>query len=341
MDRHLAPRLAPDMSADEVRALYTVASLIAAQPRNPRRTAPAPPDQGPADQGPTDQRNPWRHGSNLGASLAHAANNKILKAASAEDDLLAMDRLSVDALNLRLPALTRHLLGQGTPIHWATLLKDLARWNRDRAEIAARWQTTYYRARTPAGTEPATPQFRPETFVSQVAELCSASSEVRADLRSGLGLPPQRCQRMHRHLVPLMPAAMHPDALTACYMVAALIASRRNARDEDDTATQASGSDLGALLAKSVIKGAIRADAAEQELHLMTRQSRNVMRRRLPALVNRLRGLGHQADWALLLNDLTWWDRNRAQVAARWMDSYFLVRSASDRNNPEQQKENH
>lgn len=42
-------------------------------------------------------------------------------------------------------------------------------------------------------------------FVEEVIALCAQDKRAQADLRSGLGLPYERCHRLHRHLVRLVP----------------------------------------------------------------------------------------------------------------------------------------
>jgi CRISPR system Cascade subunit CasB len=171
---------------------------------------------------------------------------------------------------------------------------------------------------------------------------------AQAALRSGIGRTVEHCHRMHRYLVPLTAPHLHPAARQAHYTVAALVAARpRTTRDADqatkpdpaqppenpavpggDPATSTAqpwsrSTNLGTSLAEGVRCGALKDDSAEAELHLLTRQSAQTMLRRLPALTRHLQTGGATIPWAVLLEDLTWWDRDRDRIVTRWFDSYF------------------
>ncbi|MFF9307094.1 type I-E CRISPR-associated protein Cse2/CasB [Streptomyces sp. NPDC014777] len=169
-----------------------------------------------------------------------------------------------------------------------------------------------------------------DRFVAHVLEMCG-SSRTRSDLRSGLGLPVERCNRMHRYLVRRLPGTLHPDARRAYYGVAALIAARPpRARDTgpEPVSTQEPAAwwarpNLGASLAAGVNSGLLRPGTAESHLHLFSRQSSEAVHRRLPALTRHLLGGGITVDWAVLLEDLAWWDRDRDARATRWMEAYY------------------
>nr|WSW64551.1 type I-E CRISPR-associated protein Cse2/CasB [Streptomyces sp. NBC_00998] len=196
-------------------------------------------------------------------------------------------------------------------------------------------------------------QQRAQEFVHQVLEVCAGSKRAQADLRSGLGLPYDRCQRMHRHLMRLVPErSRHPEARRPYYVVAALIAARsRGVRDEDAERNSAAlaqeGSspselggtsqswwqrpNLGASLAEAVNQGTLAAGSAESELHLLARIGSESLHSRLPALVGQINGRGVVLDWAVLLDDLAGWDYSQDRIATRWLESYFRVRDAAER----------
>ncbi|MET8102194.1 type I-E CRISPR-associated protein Cse2/CasB [Streptomyces sp. NPDC005236] len=176
-----------------------------------------------------------------------------------------------------------------------------------------------------------------DRFVAYVHELCE-SKGTRAALRRGLGLPVERCNYLHRYLVPRMPDQVHPDAKRAHYAVAALIAARpRTARDaqtmrpttEDETATWYRRPNLGAALGQAVGRKVLKPATAESALHLMSRQSTEAIHPYLPALTRQLLNGGIAVDWAVLLEDLAWWNRDRDRIATRWLESYFRVTSAA------------
>ncbi|MFF1560979.1 type I-E CRISPR-associated protein Cse2/CasB [Streptomyces sp. NPDC058279] len=211
-------------------------------------------------------------------------------------------------------------------------------------------------------------------FVTEVIALCAKDKRAQADLRSGLGLPYERCHRLHRHLVRLVPEEVqHPAGRRPYYAVAALIAARsRSAREQEDaraeesavnaaresaeaaalgeaTAVPVQGSagredagrdrrervNLGASLAEAVNAGVMKPDSAESELHYMARVGSESLNSRLPALLRQFTGRGVFLDWAVLLDDLSWWDRRQDHIATRWLESYFRVRTAEQRRTPD------
>ncbi|NEY35896.1 type I-E CRISPR-associated protein Cse2/CasB [Streptomyces sp. PRKS01-65] len=157
------------------------------------------------------------------------------------------------------------------------------------------------------------------------------SNQARAALRRGLGLPVERCNHMHRYLVPWLrdhDDPHHADVRRAYYAVASLIAARpRSARDttpgHSGSLSWYERSNLGASLGQAVAKGVLKENSAEGALHLMARQSSDTVHPGLPALVRQLLGGGVTVDWAVLLEDLAWWNRSRDRIATRWLESYF------------------
>ncbi|MEU5270398.1 type I-E CRISPR-associated protein Cse2/CasB [Streptomyces hygroscopicus] len=175
---------------------------------------------------------------------------------------------------------------------------------------------------------PAPPTY--DTFVSYVHRLCQDNRQ-RAELRRGLGLPVERCNYMHRYLVPWLrdnDDRGYGDVRRAYYGVASLIAARpRSARQDNPEDAGATAwhqrPNLGASLGLAVAKGVFKPNTAESALHLMSRQSSDAVHRSLPALLAQLTGGGITVDWAVLLKDLSWWTRDRDRIATRWLDSYF------------------
>lgn len=202
-------------------------------------------------------------------------------------------------------------------------------------------------------------QQRADEFVRQVLDLCAGSKRAQADLRSGLGLPYDRCQRMHRHLMRLVPDEMrHPEGRRPYYAVATLIAARsRRSRDEDaerqaarppvvaapDPGGRAALAvagvpstwwqrpNLGATLADAVNQKLMAEGSAESDLHLLARLGSDSLYARLPALIGQVHGRGVVVDWAVLLEDLAWWDYSQDRIATRWLESYFRGRDFAER----------
>jgi CRISPR system Cascade subunit CasB len=177
-----------------------------------------------------------------------------------------------------------------------------------------------------------------DNFVAYVLDLCRVK-KTQSDLRTGLGLPVDRCNYVHRYLVPRLPERMHSDSRRAHYAVAALIAARPRAAREAASHAADNGqprsdwyqrANLGAALAEAVNKRVIKPDSAEGDLHLMARQSSEAIHPRLPALTRHLLTGGVAVDWAVLLDDLAWWNRDRNRIATRWLEAYFRTAAAKE-----------
>ncbi|MFE8911081.1 type I-E CRISPR-associated protein Cse2/CasB [Streptomyces globisporus] len=169
-----------------------------------------------------------------------------------------------------------------------------------------------------------------DRFVSYVHTLCQ-DNRTRAELRRGLGLPVERCNYMHRYLVPWLHQhddVRYPDTRRAYYGVASLIAARpRAARQTESTDTSATAwylrPNLGSALGEAVKRDVMKAGTAESALHLMSRQSSDAVHRALPSLTRHLLSGGMTVDWSVLLKDLSWWTQDRDAIATRWLDQYF------------------
>ncbi|MGI5397628.1 type I-E CRISPR-associated protein Cse2/CasB [Streptomyces sp. CA-251251] len=188
-----------------------------------------------------------------------------------------------------------------------------------------------------ASAPPASFTGRPsDRFVAYVHQVC-ASKQARAALRRGLGLPVQRCTYMHRYLVPWLRDHDDPhqgDVRRAYYAVASLIAARpRSARDsapgQHTSLPWYERPNLGASLGQGVDQGVLKENSAESALHLMARQSSDAVHPGLPALTRQLLAGGIPVDWAVLLEDLAWWNRSRDRIATRWLESYFRTAAHS------------
>ncbi|MBL1102054.1 type I-E CRISPR-associated protein Cse2/CasB [Streptomyces sp. 205] len=169
------------------------------------------------------------------------------------------------------------------------------------------------------------------------------NKRTQSDLRTGLALPVERCNYLHRYLVRRLPKVMHRDSRRAHYAVAALIAARpraaraaeaERAESSQDTPSWFTRPNLGASLAAAVNASILKSDSAEGDLHLFARQSSDALHPRLPALTRHLLSGGIAVDWAVLLEDLSWWDRDRDRVVTRWLESYFRTLGDEDDDAP-------
>ena len=84
---------------------------------------------------------------------------------------------------------------------------------------------------------------------------------------------------------------------------------------------------LGRSLAEAVMHQALAHDSAARRLRALGRLSTDLLHPRLPALTALLDRAGGDVDFAVLLNDLTWWDTDRARITSAWTLSFHLALS--------------
>ncbi len=181
----------PDTAIDAVaieRAFYTVAALIAAQPRSARDveiaaadaetssqlvgTAPAPildaeaegavaaEDAGIAGEPTTVVAGPAAAGRrpSLGFTLGAAVRAGKLNGETLPPRLHLLCRQDVAGVHRHLPRLVGQLRSDLVPVAWVPLIVDLARWGRYRDQVAKGWLQDYYRtvSARPTGPSPTT-----------------------------------------------------------------------------------------------------------------------------------------------------------------------------------------
>lgn len=178
MHRLVSPWLpqGPATNSSEQRAYYTIASLIAAQPRHsftgkplspdgagegsdaatdttatPAASGPepavAPPGQAAAAAAPASGARPY--GASLGAAFARAVTGgagreREMRQSAAETRLNLLTRQSLDGLHRHLPATVRYLQDCEAPVDWAQLMTDLVDWPVRQGRIARRWLQDFY-----------------------------------------------------------------------------------------------------------------------------------------------------------------------------------------------------
>lgn len=167
MHRYVTRWLPKGASDEEQRAYYTVAALIAAQPRIRRGTdeesVPAAdsgsqdPDQhADADGAAALSTAPAKsapYGQSLGSAFAHAAidapaRERLMRTETAERTLHLLTRQSTNGLHRHLPAAVLYLRDLDVPVDWAQLLQDLIRWPTQSGRISRRWLQDFHRLRT-------------------------------------------------------------------------------------------------------------------------------------------------------------------------------------------------
>lgn len=180
MHRLVSPWLphGPATNHSEQRAYYTIASLIAAQPRHSfTRTPPSPNGSGegtdaatdtpatPAVSGPQPAVPPpgqaaaaadtapapgaRSYGTSLGVAFARAVTGgagreREMKQSAAETRLNLLTRQSLDGLHRHLPATVRYLQDFEATPDWAQLMTDLVDWPVLQGRIARRWLQDFY-----------------------------------------------------------------------------------------------------------------------------------------------------------------------------------------------------
>jgi CRISPR system Cascade subunit CasB len=141
--RIVVPLLPENHSETDEQAYYTVAALIASQPRQARDQAHA--DDGSREPGSGDPGSPAGRGRhNLGYSLAQAAD-KGASEKGLEDRLQLLARQNLDGVHRQLPRLIIQLRNDQVRIDWGVLIRDLSRWAGDPRQVAKEWAQEYYR----------------------------------------------------------------------------------------------------------------------------------------------------------------------------------------------------
>lgn len=165
MHQLLTLRLPDGCNDRTAQAHYTVASLIAAQPRHAFDTYQED-DEDTADEadeqeeskgqvrqedGQPDENTvlpgPTLYGASFGATLGHAvmAKNASLRLSAAESRINLLTRQSLRGLHLHLPAAVNQARTAGATVDWGQLLADLVDWPYQSGRISRRWLQDFYR----------------------------------------------------------------------------------------------------------------------------------------------------------------------------------------------------
>ncbi|MFH8222000.1 type I-E CRISPR-associated protein Cse2/CasB [Streptomyces sp. NPDC018057] len=163
MHRLLTPLLPEEYDDRSAQAHYTVAALIAAQPRHAFATdqedgedtaveveavttrqvlhEEGEPDKGSAAQGPTP------YGHSFGATLGHAVTAKgaSMRMSAAESCVNLLTRQSLRGIHLHLPSAVNQVRTTDATIDWGQLLTDLVDWPYQSGRISRRWLQDFYR----------------------------------------------------------------------------------------------------------------------------------------------------------------------------------------------------
>ncbi|MEU1495756.1 type I-E CRISPR-associated protein Cse2/CasB [Streptomyces sp. NPDC005776] len=161
MHRLLTPRLPEGCDDKTAQAHYTVAALIAAQPRH-AFASDQEDDENAADEqgtvkkhvlqedGPDEEAatpESTRYGPSFGASLGHAvmAKGASMRMSAAESRINLLTRQSLRGIHLHLPGAVNQVRTTSATIDWGQLLADLVDWPYQSGRISRRWLQDFYR----------------------------------------------------------------------------------------------------------------------------------------------------------------------------------------------------
>jgi CRISPR system Cascade subunit CasB len=150
----IAPVLPKRCDEATERAFYSVASMIAAQPRDARDETTGVNDDDDEPEQETQERAPAEEveeaeeaeeQESLGATLGRAVALGKLREDTTESRLHLMCRQDVSGIHRHLPRLIATLRADLLPVGWVRLTIDLSRWGRERDLVTKRWLQEYYR----------------------------------------------------------------------------------------------------------------------------------------------------------------------------------------------------
>ncbi|MFS8204685.1 type I-E CRISPR-associated protein Cse2/CasB [Streptomyces sp. CWNU-52B] len=201
-----------------------------------------------------------------------------------------------------------------------------------------------------------------DDFVAQVIRLCEINS-IRTDLVSGRGRPIEDCPRMPEHLDhriagfgaarahytvasllamqrdlphedgPYLPETALPDSSTADQHTD----TTGHAQQTPPTTGTATGREhaarawrtrpnLGTSLAIAAARHGFDPTRMTGKVKTLTRLGTPLLHPALFSLAAHLHAKdAARLDFAVLLEDLTWWEYDRKHIAARWRNSYFIT----------------
>ncbi|MGW7521147.1 type I-E CRISPR-associated protein Cse2/CasB [Streptomyces sp. NPDC054796] len=203
-----------------------------------------------------------------------------------------------------------------------------------------------------------------DDFVADVIGLC-AHNGIRSDLASGRGRPVEHCERMQQHLAarirrfgarrahytiaaliaqqrhlphedtPYTPEEARPAPAEDTRGHTSPTARPDSPPGTDSAAnppaqpghrTWRARPNLGITLALAVTRHHFPQHRMDERVKTLTRLSTPLLHPRLWSLTSHLHSRNAaRLDFAVLLEDLAWWDEDRPHTAARWRESYFLT----------------
>jgi CRISPR system Cascade subunit CasB len=162
MHRLLTPRLPEGCDDKTAQAHYTVAALIAAQPRHAftldqeededtaEESRAADKQMAQQDGEPDEEATRLKstpYGPTFGATLGHAviAKGTSMRMSAAEARINLLTRQNLRGIHLHLPAAVNQVRTTDAAIDWGQLLADLVDWPYQSGRISRRWLQDFYR----------------------------------------------------------------------------------------------------------------------------------------------------------------------------------------------------
>ncbi|MGP3959725.1 type I-E CRISPR-associated protein Cse2/CasB [Nonomuraea sp. 3N208] len=147
---HLVVAPVLPQSCDEAteRAFYSVAAMIAAQPREARdQTASRTNDEDKTNASAPDADEAGKNEKqeSLGVTLGRAVATGKQREDTTESRLHLMCRQNTAGIHRHLPRLIATLRADLVRVDWVRLTVDLSRWGRERDLVTKKWLQDYYR----------------------------------------------------------------------------------------------------------------------------------------------------------------------------------------------------
>jgi len=155
------------------------------------------------------------------------------------------------------------------------------------------------------------PEKKQKTFIGYLLNLAREGEEDRgalADLRSGLGKEPGEMARVHKHVVPYLPAKSYNDRWY--YLTATLFGAFPQHRK---------GRSLGAAFRPLQQKS----DSMEARFVGLLNAHPDDLDNHLRHAISLLKVNEQPFDWFRLLNDLLQWDHPEGKVQLRWARDFY------------------
>ncbi|MBN6054467.1 type I-E CRISPR-associated protein Cse2/CasB, partial [Nonomuraea sp. RK-328] len=139
----VAPALPLQYDRATERAFYSVAAMIAAQPRTARDDTAGLNEEN--EEAEKEAPAALDEQESFGVTLGRAVATGRLREDTTESRLHLMCRQDVDGIHRHLPRIVATLRADLVQVSWIRLTVDLSRWGHERDLVTKRWLQDYYR----------------------------------------------------------------------------------------------------------------------------------------------------------------------------------------------------